>query len=184
MRNAILSVFLLFAIFVDTARADNGVVVDELLTNVQKSLLRVRDIVADEELPPLQNVTLRLKSSLVKEANGKISLFIVEFGANVAEEAVQEIKLELGPPRDSDEGEVAGEDDALAEAIISSAKAVQKASSRQPPLHLRKLTATVRFVVSSDAGGGVKFLIMPVTLDLGGKVKSIATQEVVLVFGK
>ena len=38
--------------------------------------------------------------------------------------------------------------------------------------------------MTSDAGGGAKFLILPVTLDLGGKVKSIATQEVVLVFGE
>ena len=89
MRNAILSVFLLCVIFGTTAKADSGVVVDELLTDVQKSLLRVRDAVEEQELPPLQKVTLRLNSSLVKQVNGKISLFIVEFGANVAEEAVQ-----------------------------------------------------------------------------------------------
>jgi hypothetical protein len=184
MRNAILSVFLLCVIFGTTAKADSGVVVDELLTKVQESLLRVRDAVEEEELPPLQKVTLRLNSSLVKQLNGKISLFIVEFGANVAEEAVQEIKLELGPPRPSDESEVAGEADALADAIVAAAKAVKKAASRQPPLHLRKLTATIKFVVTSDAGGGAKFLVLPVTLDLGGKVKSVATQEAVLVFGE
>lgn len=150
MRNAILSVFLLCVIFGTTAKADSGVVVDELLTDVQKSLLRVRDAVEEQELPPLQKVTLRLNSSLVKQVNGKISLFIVEFGANVAEEAVQEIKLELGPPRPSDETEVSDEADALADAIVSVAKAVQQAASRQPPLHLRKLTATIRFVVTSD----------------------------------
>lgn len=184
MRRAFLPVLILCVIYGTTAQADSNAVVDELLTKIQETLIRVRDATEEEELPPLKDVTLRLKSALVKQANGKVSLFIVEFGANVAEEAVQEIKLELAPPRPSDEAEVADVADSLAEAIVSAAKAVQQAASRQPPLHLRKLTATVRFVVSTDAGAGVKFLILPVTLDLGGTVKSVEIQEAVLVFGQ
>ena len=83
-------------------RAEDNVVLDELLTEIQKTLIRVSTSIEKDGLPPLNKITLKLKSALVTKADGKVSLFIVKLGAGVTNEAVQEINLELKPPKPSD----------------------------------------------------------------------------------
>lgn len=185
MLRRIILVFFLLSIYTQPALpSDDGIPVDELLTEVQKTLIRVRDGTEEYDLPPLNKVTLQLKSSLVEVAKGKVSLFIIEFGANVSEEAVQSIMIELTPPSSGDAANVSNISDALADSIISTAVAVKNAEKGEPPLELSKLIATVRFVVSSDGEGGVKLKLLPITVDIGGKVKSVATQEIILEFSK
>ena len=96
------SVFALLVLNNSISCAESGVILDELLTEVQKTLIRVRDTIAEEDLPPLNRITLKLKSALVTKADGKVSLYIVQLGAMVTSEAVQEINLELKPPKPSD----------------------------------------------------------------------------------
>jgi hypothetical protein len=49
-------------------------------------------------------------------------------------------------------------------------------------LHLSKLTATIRFVVKTEGGAGVSFKLLPVTVKLGGKVKDVSTQQIIIEF--
>ena len=93
------SVFASFVLYNSISSAESGVILDELLTEVQKTLIRVRDRIEEEDLPPLNKVTLKLKSALVTKADGKVSLYVVQLGAMVTREAVQEINLELKPPQ-------------------------------------------------------------------------------------
>ena len=177
-----LFVFTSFVIYNSTARADSGVILDELLTEVQKTLIRVSKTIEKDDLPPLNKVTLKLKSALVEQADGKLSLFIVQLGAKVSSEAVQEIRLELKPPKPADAEPLTSIEDTLATAIIEAVKSANKAAERKPPLHLSKLTATIRFVVRKQAGGGVNFKLLPVTVKLGGQVRDVTTQEIVIEF--
>lgn len=183
MRLLLAALLLPLLIVPGAAVADTGVVVDKLLTEVQKTLIKVRDAGDEIDLPPLEKATLNLKTSLVAGGNGKISLFIIEFGSDVSKESVQELQLVLEPPKDSDVSPVSAASDTLAEAIISAATAVVRAKNQQPPLRLAKLTASVSFVVKTDTGGGVSFAILPITVDLGAQVATESAQQIVLVFG-
>ena len=162
--------------------AEDNVVLDELLTEVQKTLIRVNNSIEKDQLPPLNKITLKLKSTLVTKADGKVSLYIVQLGATVTNETVQEIHLELKPPKPTDAAMVRSLEDTLATAIIEAAKSAHKASQRKPPLRLSKLTATIRFVVKTEGGGGVNFKLLPVTVKLGAKVKDVSTQQIIIVF--
>ena len=177
-----LFVFTSLVLYNTPGGAESGVILDELLTEVQKTLIRVSDTIEKDDLPALNKVTLKLKSSLVTQADGRLSLFIVQLGAKVSREAVQEIKLELKPPRPTDAVPVTSIEDTLATAIIEAIKSANKASKRKPPLQLSKLTATIRFVVKQQAGGGVNFKLLPVTVKLGGQVRDVSTQEIVMEF--
>ena len=163
-------------------KAETGVILDELLTEVQKTLIRVSKTIEKDNLPALNKVTLKLKSALVSQADGKLSLFIVQLGAKVTREAVQEIRLELKPPKPAEVAPSASIEDTLATAIIEAVKSANKAAERKPPLHLSKLTTTIRFVVRKQAGGGVNFKLLPVTVKLGGQVRDVTTQEIVIEF--
>ena len=177
-----LFVFASFVFYNSTGSAESGVILDELLTEVQKTLVRVSNTIEKDDLPTLNKVTLKLKSALVTQADGKLSLYIVQFGAKVSREAVQEIRLELKPPTPADAAHVKSIEDTLATAIIEAVKSANKASQRKPPLHLSKLVATIRFVVRKQAGGGVNFKLLPVTVKLGGQVRDVTTQEIVMEF--
>ncbi|MBW2435990.1 MAG: hypothetical protein JRF29_01840 [Deltaproteobacteria bacterium] len=162
--------------------AEDNVILDELLTEVQKTLIRVSTSLEENDLPPLNKITLQLKSALVTKADGKVSLLIVKLGADVTQEVVQEINLELKPPKPSDSAMVQSIEDTLATAIIEAAKSANRASKRKPPLHLSKLTAKIRFVVKTAVGGGVNFKLLPVTVKLGGQVRDVTTQQIVIEF--
>ena len=177
-----LFVFASFVLYHSTGRAESGVILDELLTEVQKTLIRVSNTIEENQLPALNKVTLKLKSALVTQADGKLSLFIVQLGAKVTREAVQEIRLELKPPKPADAVPLSSIEDTLATAIIEAVKSANKASKRKPPLHLSKLVATIRFVVRKQASGGVNFKLLPVTVKLGGQVRDVTTQEIVIEF--
>jgi len=178
----LLSVFALLFLYNSVGRAENGVILDELLTEVQKTLIRVRDTIEEENLPPLNKITLKLKSALVTKVDGKVSLYIVQLGAMVTREAVQEINLELKPPKPTDATPVLSIEDTLATAIIEAAKSAHKASKRKPPLHLSKLTAKIRFIVKRQVSGGVNFKLLPVTIKLGGQARDVTTQEIIVEF--
>ena len=175
-------VFAFLALADSSAIADDNVVLDELLTEVQKTLIRVNNSIEKDQLPPLNKITLKLKNTLVTKADGKVSLYIVQLGSAVSKETVQEINLELKPPKPTDAALVRSIEDTLASAIVEAAKSAHKASQRKPPLRLSKLSATIRFVVRTEGGGGVNFKLLPVTVKLGGKVNDVSTQQIVIEF--
>ena len=161
--------------------ADN-VLLDELLTEVQKTLVRVNGSIEKDQLPPLNKITLKLKNTLVTKADGKVSLYIVQLGATVTKETVQEVNLELKPPKPTDSVLVRSIEDTLATAIIDGAKSAHKASQRNPPLRIYKLTATIRFVVRTEGCVGVNFKLLTVTVKLGGKVRDVSTHQIIIEF--
>jgi hypothetical protein len=179
-----LSVALLSGSSIQPSYADNsGVSLDALLSDVQKVLVKVRDTTSDDpSMPTLKDVRLELKASLQKTADGTLKLYILDTGASASGTTVQEIHLELSPPQPSDKSPVAASVAPLAEAIIDAARSVKLAASRDPPLHLKKLEATIEFTVEKEATGSAGFHILPVSFDFGGKLTSSNTQHVTLTF--
>ena len=178
-----LLLLLMVAVIPIQSYAQSGVVLDKLLTNLQSTLVRVNQSISDADLPRLTKATLRLKSALREVEDGKLSLFIVEFGSTVAKHSALEISLDLRPPDASATLPVSVSPDLLAQAIVESARAVKRAQEAEPKLLLHRLIASVRFVVKSDTETGVTFSILPITVSLGGEVSTEEVQEIVLEFG-
>lgn len=164
------------------SHAQSGIVIDQLLTSLQRTLIRVSQLISDEDLPKLTKATLNLKSALRKEAGGKLSLFIVELGSGVSKHSTLEISLELRPPDASASIPASANFDLLSEAIIQSAKAVKRAQERKPKLLLHSLSVTVRFVVASSTESGIGFSILPITASIDGEVETEEVQELLLEF--
>jgi len=56
------------------AKAENGIILDELLTDVQKTIIRVRDAIEENDLPPLKNVALNLKIAVLPKPKIKFCI--------------------------------------------------------------------------------------------------------------
>jgi hypothetical protein len=162
----------------------SGVPFDEVLSSVQQTLIKIRDVTETDSLPALQSVELDVRASLVREGGGAVKVVILELGTHASAETTQEIKLTLAPPRPGDRSEVARSVAPLADAIIEAARAARKAATRDPPLHLAKLEATIAFAIEKDASGSGGFRLLPITVDLGGKVQQSDIQRIALTFGK
>jgi hypothetical protein len=161
-----------------------SVPLDEVLSSVQQTLIKIRDTAEADSLPALQSVELDIRASLVKEANGTVKVVILELGAHVSQETTQEIKLTLAPPGAGDRSKVGASVAPLADAIVEAARAAKRATKGEPPLRLAKLEATIAFTVEKGAIGSGSFRLLPITADLGGKVQQSDLQRIVLTFGK
>jgi hypothetical protein len=165
---------------------DDQYPVGQLLTEIQRALIDIQNETNRAKLPPLNSVTLALSAEAQKDGKAAINLYFVKLGGGVGKGSSQTIKLKLVPPKPGAEKPV-GKDDIsanLVKAVLATANSVNEAEKRKPPLTLSELTATLKFVVTVNGTGGVKFEILPVGLDLGGEIKSSETQEIEVVFKK
>jgi hypothetical protein len=174
---------LIFLPLAATAADDNTVALDLLLSDVQSALIKVRGATEDESLPPLSRVKLTLQTTLIDKGDGKLELAIVEVGGSLSSERSQELTIELEPPHVEDKSPVSSSSDSLADAIIAAARSIKAAASRDPPLHLVKLTSSIQFVVQKDAAFGVGFKILPVTANIKGDFKRKSVQTAVIEYG-
>lgn len=169
---------------VGSAAAGADVQISELLNQIQRALITVQDSAASENLPKLDSVIVELQTQFKKEGGGGLSLFVISLGAKASKEEVQTLKLTLKPPKVGAEMPVSAADvhKSLAEAILAAAKGAAAARERKPKLELSELVATIKFVVVASGGGGVKFIIAPVSIDLSGNVSDTTTQSITVTF--
>jgi hypothetical protein len=100
---------LFWAVCTVQGRADElSIPIDELLLNIQKALIKVRDGSDVDALPPLTAVHLTLRTTLTREADGSLKFRVLEAGAKGSDESVQELHLDLPPPDPSDKSPVGG----------------------------------------------------------------------------
>lgn len=175
IRSLIFSIFLIVNLKPGIANAAD-VPLDDFLSEIQKVLIKVRDASDVDALPALTAVHLTIRTTLSREANGSLKFHIIEAGAKGSDESIQEIRLALQPPSASDKSPVAASVEPLADAIIDAARNVKKAATRDPPLHLSALEASVEFTVEKEASGNLVLV--------GAKVGSKNTQQIVISFGK
>ena len=161
-----------------------GVLIDQLLKEVQVGLAKIQNDLHGEGIPPLESVTLDLTAEVKKDVGGKINLFIVSFGHKWEKSRSQEIEVTLKPPKPSPlvaKGPSVA--DELAKAIESAAQGVQAArSNKDVPLVASGLKVVLSFVVTGDTSGGAKFQIAPVTVDLSGDLANSAIQKITVVY--
>ena len=171
----ILSIFFIFNLKPSIANAAD-VPLDDFLSDIQKVLIKVRDASDVDALPAFAAVHLTIRTTLSREANGSLKFHVIEAGAKGSDESIQQIRLELRPPSPANKSPVAASVAPLADAIIDVARNVKKAATRDPPLHLAALEASVEFTVEKEASGSLVFI--------GAKAGSKNTQQIVISFGK
>lgn len=159
--------------------------IPNVLNEVQKALVKAQTQIADLGMPPLKSVTLTLQTGLIGKGGPKADLVVVSLGQTWQKERSQELILELIPPEPYTPIEIASKpelSDQIVEAIVSAATGVQAARSGKPPLLLNSLQAEFTFVIDTETHGGLAFKIIPVSLDLGGELKSKALHKIKVIF--
>jgi hypothetical protein len=160
--------------------------IEQLLTQLRSTLIKVQEEIAARKLPELKSVQINLQTAMKITGGGKITFFVVSLGDTVSNEKTQSIKITLTPPKVTSSQISATQDFSrdFANSIIAVAETIATSSAQKPELHLSSLSATIKFVSDSKLEGGVaKVQLLPVSLDLGGSVTPSNTQEAILNFG-
>jgi len=165
---------------------EQGVQIERLIGEVQLGLAKAQKELDANRIPLLKSVTLNLVAEAQKQGGGRIGLFIVTLGKKWRGDLSQEIEVTLKPPSPTHPIKVASEvsvADQLAAAIVSAGRGVQQARlNKEVPLIASALKVVLSFVVKGDTSGGAKIEIVPVTVDLSGKLANSATQKITVVF--
>src|SRR6266545_7613891 len=75
--------------------AVDGGPLDQMLQEVEIALQKAQDILATGGLPPLKSVELTLRTSVTKDASGKIKIIVITIGGGPSAANMQEIALTL-----------------------------------------------------------------------------------------
>lgn len=184
----LISVALWGAIAAPEAKAlepNRAVAIQTVLTSVRDALIGVQKALLRDDYPPLTAVTLTLQTAAAKQAGGEIKLWVVALGGKAEKSELQEITIQLTPPSPNSPRNVAEESltSALESAIVSAVEGAQNAGSPGLPLAFTGLQVSISFVVKSNAGGGAKIEILPISADLSGETSASSTQNIKVVFG-
>ena len=184
----LISVALWGAIAAPEAKAlepNRAVAIQTVLTSVRDALIGVQKALLRDDYPPLTAVTLTLQTAAAKQAGGEIKLWVVALGGKAEKSELQEITIQLTPPSPNSPRNVAEESltSALESAIVSAVEGAQNAGSPGLPLAFTGLQVSISFVVKSNAGGGAKIEILPISADLSGETSVSSTQNIKVVFG-
>ena len=168
--------------------AQTSVSVQDLLEHVRTAINSVNDKAPATDLPSLTRISLTLNTVREVSMTGEIRLLVFTIGHRRSGEFVRTINVDLEPaPRRSsspDTEPIADVDlaDELASAIIEAARAIQDVrivDSRDRPLVVSRLSATVRFGVTSETGAGIQI----VPFSAGANFAQETVQEITVEFG-
>jgi hypothetical protein len=160
-----------------------------LLAQLKKILAAVKGQIDAKQLPTLKSVQLNLQTGIKREADGSLGIFIFTVGASASDQTVQMLNITLTPPTvpATVEATVPDFNRELAQAIIGAAESVATAlkSDPEPKLVLQSLEASINFTYENVIQGGIDTAkLLPITVDLAGKVTPTAAQRAVLTFEK
>jgi hypothetical protein len=172
-----------------TAKSDD---ISALLAQLRKVLVAVQGEISAKKLPALKSVQLNLQTGMKRDVDGSVGIFIFTVGASASDQTVQTLNITLTPPPAPSALAPAGStvpdfNKEFAQAIISAAESVAVAlkSGAEPKLVLGSLEASINFTYENVVQGGINTAkLLPITLELTGKVTPSAAQKVVLTFGK
>jgi Trypsin-co-occurring domain 2 len=166
--------------------SDTTLSLADLVRELKVALLQVAEASERQHLPSLESAVLEAKTSMKLEGDGKISLWVIELGGGQNNEYASTVTLTLKPPPPGSSSNIAAVHlaDALREAIISGARAIDAAAQGNPPLIADKLEAAVHFAVTRDASGKVAIKFPPFELSGGGGATSAAVQTITVTYKK
>ncbi|MDQ0391466.1 trypco2 family protein [Labrys monachus] len=156
----------------------------DLVREVKVALLKVAEASEAQQLPKLEKAELEINTSMKVEADGKVSLWVVELGASGNNEYASTINLTLIPPSPGTNSSIATVHlaDILSEAILSGAHAIQAAGEGKPPLIASEFVASVHFAVERGADGRLEVKFPPFEASAGGAVASSQVQKITVTF--
>lgn len=165
------------------AWAEN-VPLDLMLIEMKRALVLVSKDPSAAALPPLKSATLNASTVQTKDGGGSLKLLIVEIGGKKSSELTTSVSITLAP-KDNKDAPVGTMDVAqsLAEAILSAGKAVAAANKAPPALQVSEIEATIKFGVTSNGRGGLKFSFGPAEIGVEGAVTRESVQEIVVTYG-
>ena len=162
---------------------DQSIVIEKLLSEVQKALLDVQARLKDSSFPELESVVLTVRTALAFSGTAKISYVVLSLGVGVQAEKVQELVLTLTPPPRDSAVRTQSIANQLADAIVEAAKGVRNAQGGKPPLRLQSLKASISFALTVEISGSVKVpKITPITLELSASLKDTALHKIEITF--
>ncbi|WP_426420307.1 trypco2 family protein [Bradyrhizobium genosp. A] len=170
--------------FAQGAADNTALSLTDLVRELKVALLQVGEASERQHLPKLESAVLEAKTSMKLEGDGKISLWVIELGGGQNNEYASTVTLTLKPPPPGSSSNIAAVHlaDALREAIISGARAINAAGQGNPPLVADKLEAAVHFAVTRDASGKVAIKFPPFEVSGGGGATSAAVQTITVTY--
>jgi hypothetical protein len=159
---------------------------DDLVRELKVALLQVSEATETQNLPNLESAVLEANTSMKVEANGTISLWVVEVGGGQNNEFASTVTLTLKPPPPGSSSNISAVHlaDVLKEAILSGARAIHAAAQGNPPLIADKLEASVRFAVQRDASGKLSVKFPPFDASVGGHITGAEVQTITVTYKK
>ena len=187
LRLLMLAGLLVLPLRVEAQPADQGLTVDAVLTEIQRGLADAQTLAAAASLPPLDAVTVTLQTQYNVKGGPKFKLLIFSFGQTWERQASSELTYVLKPPQPLSKEQIAlgpGLSKQLVDAIVGAAAGVKDAADRKPPLELNSFTADFGFVVKSSSNVGVKFEIVPVSVEAGVDYTKTAVHRIKVAFAQ
>jgi hypothetical protein len=141
--------------------------------------------------PPLQSATVKVQTTISKDAGGKVTILVFNVGGKYGTQNATSMTLELKPP--SPKGpEIAPssvnvEDikDALAKQIQAAKVGYLSALARAKSLKTDKVEISVQFEVSTEVSGGVDTgKLLPIGISADGKWTRDTGNTITLVFAR
>jgi hypothetical protein len=169
----------------DLARsAENELSLSDLVREVKVALLQVNEAAENQHLPALNNAVLQANTSMKVDDHGKISLWVIEIGGGQSHEISSNVTLTLKPPPpgSSSNIETVHLADALKEAILAGARAIDVAKEGNPPLIADKLEASVHFAIQRDAKGGISVKFPPFDASAGAQFTGNELQTITVTY--
>jgi hypothetical protein len=170
---------------ISQAATNNGdLLLSDLVREVKVSLLKVAEAAEAQHLPKLDKVELEESTSIKTDADGKLSLWVIELGASGNNEYSSTVTLTLRPPPPGSPSDIAAVHlaDALTGAILAGARAIQEAGKGNPPLVADELVASLHFAIQRDGSGKIGVTFPPFDASVGASVGSAKVQTITVTY--
>lgn len=145
----------------------------DVITVIKRALQASQNKISDDNLPPLESVTLTLQTSKVKSGEFTLNLFVIGGSQNSESSDTQQLVIKLTPPKPNAETAVSASlyqqlVDAITAASTAASEARTAASGNPVPLSLSSISTELAVSIKRVEGGNIGIDLTP--LKLGGKV--------------
>ncbi len=180
----ILLFFWPFASSAESVAAGSSLPLADLVREVDVALLRVADTAETQHLPQLQKAVLEVNTSMKRDVNGKISLWVVELGGAGNNEYASKVIFTLKPPPPGSPSNIGAVQlaNALTDSILAGAHAIMAAETGNPPLLADDLVVSVRFAIAREGNGKLAVKFPPFEASFGGGATSAEIQSITVTY--
>jgi hypothetical protein len=166
------------------ASPKDAVPLENLLREVKETLAVAEGLAREQDLPPLESVTLTLETVAVKDSGGTVKLFVFQFGATTTTTDTNRIVLTLTPPPPSTQKGLAQVKSNLVKAMLAASEAVKAARGSLPGLEATQVVCEYSFGVKKEGTAGLTLDVLPISVDAHGAASKQGVQTITVSFKK